>query len=320
MESMQQRDLFTFLPLDLLRTILNYLTMKEIGIFDNAILNDQSRSIFFQALHGFALGLRNKLNNPSEIKWLLSRRVSLTELGIQPCDQIDFQENCVALISQNRGTLRTIEFPNSYFRNDFFSVIILCPKLTSINFEGSSYLTPDAIATLVESQCQLTSLNLSRCQVTSEAINLISQRFPKLETLMLNNLRFVSETEVASFIQGCPQLRAIGLSGTSITDQSITAILEAYPNIELLLLENCHRVSLTGQFAVMRIVIPRHLMSSDPSKQLLGTQSLRRVLSDGQSSQFYLLLCDFLSSSKPSDRWSYFSWSCPDSCSISISR
>jgi hypothetical protein len=291
-----QCDLFSFFPLDIIRMILHHLTLKEIGIFDNAVLNHESRPYFLESLHGFPLDQAKKtLNSPLEIKWLLSRHVSLTELGIQSwCHgSTGYQDNCMALISQNRSTLRSIEFPTSYFDDKFFNVIILCPKLTSINFEGAVNLTADAIVTLLshESQSQLTSLNISKSQSwTSQSIALIAQKCPKLESLTLTYLRFVSDRDIQALVQGCRHFRTLGVSGTSISDHSIHLLLEAYPSIEVLEVENCQHVSLEGQFAVMRIVIKQHLMSSDPERQLTGTQSIRRVLSDGISLLFFMLL------------------------------
>jgi hypothetical protein len=326
----RQRDFFSFIPLDIIRMIFHHLTLKEIAIFDNAVLNHESRPCFLEALNGFPLDQAKKtLNSPSEIKWLLSRHVSLTEFGIQSFwHDPRYQEDCMALISQNRSTLRSIEFPTSYFDDKFFNVIILCPKLTSMNFEGAVNLTADAIVALLshESQSQLTSLNISRSQSwTSKSIALIAQKCPKLESLRLTSLRFVSDRDIQALVQGCRHFRTLGVSRTSISDHSIHLLLEAYPSIEVLEVENCPRVTFEGQFAVMRIIIKQHLMSSDPDRQLIGTQSIRRVLSDGISS----FLCPLLwlshlliipLSRTQSYRWIHLSWSRPNSCSISHTR
>jgi hypothetical protein len=307
--------LFAAFPIDVVRVILQYLTMKELGRFDSALLNADCRSVFLQSMNGLGIvDINQRSTKQQEIPWLLSRKISLTNLSLAAVSGFNFemylhhQRECEELILQNKNSLQSIAVHNGLSVR-FFSVLNSCQNLTSISVEGCQVVNDEIIASLLEGK-QIRSLSLSSCVgLSSHAVQLIAVMCPKIEHLTLKSLRFVTDAGVAAIIKGCPNLQTLDLSGTPITDVSIPLLLRAYPNIEAISVEDCHSLSSAGKLSLMTTVIRRQLYDRDPTMHLKGVQTIRLFLSVGlwaRASPLTFLSQRLILQSTPSSPWALF--------------
>jgi hypothetical protein len=277
--------LFVAFPIDVIRVILQSLTMEELGRFDSALLNRDCRSVFLQSIDGLNIvDINQRSTKWEEILWLLSRKIALTHLKIIP-KQLppvyfdDHEEAFISLISQNQSSLLSIAVDHSPYTKKFYLACQECKNLNSINVEGCA-VTDELILLMLEGK-QIHSLNISQCGLSSIVIKTIAMMCPQLQYLAVKSLRSVTDEEVAVIAQACPNIQSLNLSGTTITNRSIPLLLQTYPNIEAIFVEDCVGLSTAQKLSVMTTVLRRQLLGSDPAMQLKGAQTIRSFLSDG---------------------------------------
>jgi hypothetical protein len=288
--------LFVAFPIDVIRVILQSLTMEELGRFDSALLNRDCRSLFLQSIAGISVvDINQRAMKREEIPWLLSRKIALTHLKIIPrlsliipSDFGDHEEAFLSLISQNQSSLQSIAVGHSPYSKKLFFAFQECKNLNSINVDGCS-ITEESILLMLEGK-QIRSLSISQCGLSSDAIKSIAMMCPQLQHLAAKYLRALTDAEVAVIAEACPNIQSLNLSGTEISDRSIPLLLKAYPNIEAIFVEDCPRLSTAQKLSVMTTVLRRQLLGSDPAMQLKGAQTIRRFLSDGMLERYPSLI------------------------------
>lgn len=293
---MSSFSMFTNLPMDIYRLILQFMTLNDIGIFDISLFNSTSRTTFLSSLNGFELVELSQLpqlpRKSTLLKWLTLRSIHITSITIQQCDI-----HCVELVAKNWNCLRELFLPNTLPSLQLCQLLRHCPKLKTLSLESSGITdenlrevfatepaqstTSPFVASPSTTPPSFTALDLSKCiQLTKDIMETITSHCPTLQTLSLTDLP-ITDAEVALLTSRCPCVTFLGLSGTKITNHAIQLILKAYPRIATLTIDNCRRVSSTGKLAVLRQISFGQICSSDSELQLLGARSIRRVLSDG---------------------------------------
>jgi hypothetical protein len=283
--------LLTALPIDVMRTMLQYLTLRDLGCFDCSLLDRDCRTHYLQAINGLECHniAQRSITNPLEIPWLTSRQLSIVSLHISSIDLhhislsgvTRFEEDCCQLISQNQSSLAKITLQQIEFNQHFFHIFRSCSKLRFINVEGCP-ITDETMQCLLEGGKEICSLNLSSCQLlTSASIDLIALMCPKIQYLILRSLSCVTDPQIAAIIRGCPNILSLDISETMITDRSIPLLLKAYPNIHSLLVQDCRLLSTAVSFSLVSKIIRQQLLSNDPAMHLEGAHATRQFLTQG---------------------------------------
>lgn len=89
-----------------------------------------------------------------------------------------------------------------------------------------------------DSSC-LENLDLSFSNTDDAKLIEIIVNCPKLISINLTSCAFITDTSVRTLIDNCPNLRWINLNGCFITDASIGAIADKYPDLSNIYLKNC---------------------------------------------------------------------------------
>lgn len=274
------------LSVDLLRYILRYLTLSDIQSLDISMISHDLRPHYLSAIQGFEIpNLGNVACKSKLIEWLWKRQFLVQNLTVLEYELVTFN----ALILQNASTLINVHFlGESNAEDSIFLTLKQCPNLATLDLSNASLLTDQGIHNLVaqitpEMMISLKRLNLSNCsRLTSRSVNLISKHCPQLAELNLAGLDFIGDDEIEALTRGCRLLSRWDLSATSISDASVQKILETYSHLEMLVLCNCHGVSLGAKLMALRLV-EQQLQSDLLSHQLLGLQGLSKAFSDGMT-------------------------------------
>jgi hypothetical protein len=282
---MLKNNLLFSLPNDLIRLIFKYLTLKELGNFDKAILSHSLRSQFIETLKGHEILFLEKIACSSILlRWLGFRSILITSITIAEY----YSNQCLPLISRNASSLRAITILATYCSDEIeqslFSSLARCPHLQSISFK---MINGEAIQTLFLTNGtqrvipNLKTIKLNHCYFpTNQTVLLIASSCPSLQHLNLSNCAHVSDLEIEVIIQRCPHLLSLELTATAITDLSVHQILGAYlPGLEILTLTNCLGVSLAAKAAALRLISLPQIQSNLPDVQLLGSRSIRKAVS-----------------------------------------
>lgn len=109
----------------------------------------------------------------------------------------------------------------------------------------------DFLVSLIAISCPyLEDLNLSNCsQITDKSLTLIARHCKHLKKLNLNRCDLISSSAIEELASGCKKLKIINLSRPllnpkrQISDESLSALVVANPEIMELRLRNCEKVS-----------------------------------------------------------------------------
>lgn len=269
-------NLFSYLPVDILRFIFQFFNLNELLLLDLTILNHFSRSIYYLCLNGLELFsyhfnninsynnnennnklnsflfLSKKKNNQQNfhlfLLWLIKRKILIRTISFNI-----YLNDILLLIKNNFKYIHIINLENTQVDNKIFSYINKCMILNYLNLENCYFINEVGLDIfLSNSLYNLQYINLSGLPVTDKMIT--------------------------KLIKGYPNLQHIILSRTNITNNSIQLLLEHYPNLQTLIVDDCEDIPFDGILSIFRAITLRQLFSSNVNEQLLGTKSLRHTL------------------------------------------
>jgi hypothetical protein len=277
------------LPIDLLRFILKFLTLNELGLFDRVIVSHSPRSQFLEALRGHEILLLEKIScNARILHWLTTRHISVSTIVISEY----ISSSCLPLILQNKLSLQNIKFLETCdgVDQEVLCALSQCAHLDSLSFSLCHQINDESVQLLLEPQGDpkarkmksLKSLEFVNCSsLTNQTALHIALFCASLQHLNLSGFVHLSDLEIEAIVQGCPQLASLDLSRTAITEVSVRRILDSYPQLHTLILSNCVGVSNALKVTALRMISLPQIYSTVPELQLLGTISLRKAFSDG---------------------------------------
>jgi hypothetical protein len=267
------------LPTELVRIVLQFLSLKDIGKLDSITLSSKHRPAFLSALTGLEITRLGsvRITNAILVKWLILRHIAIKDL------KIGFKGAIVKeLIHQNQQTLRTIILTANEVKYGFVFCFKVCSGLKEIDLRYCSSLTGEEIENILPSFPHLQKLNLTGCIRLSPATLISISKCHNLLELNLSSLNFVLGRDIELIISGCPNLQRLDLSCTNTTDNSIFRITEELKQLEFLRLRRCSRITSSGACCVInQLVIPR-LYSDTPESHEFGIIMLSELLELGQ--------------------------------------
>jgi hypothetical protein len=300
------RSLLDYLPVDLLRLILQYLMMKEIGRLDLSMTNTSMRPFYLTAMAGMdlaELSYTSRLSS-NHLNWLILRGVSASSLSFQNLKSQEQQ-----FISNCRQTLKSLSISSYYLIDLELNQIEQCPSLTSLSLGRCHRFTDDGLRNILQKTPKLHTLDISSTfSLTPQSILFLVSHCSSIQHLDVSfNLWFNNES--LEYLSRCGNLnlKSINFTGTSV-NQSISEFIDAYPNIRSIKLHGF--MSIENRLLVLRRVACRSLMSTDSELQRLGLRSFDESfefysISDGISDEICAMdgvlprILSFLSLSNP---------------------
>jgi hypothetical protein len=308
-EPIQQQNIFDLLPIDLFRQILQYLTLIDFGIFDQSLLNHETRSHYLTSLTGLDIhGLINIYMTKELENWFLNRNFNLqilcynnyfSFLLIEKFQQslchlelyfTEIQDSHLQMIGSS-SSLSSASASSSSASSSYSSSY---PKLTSIVFVACHSITSNGLKIFFQQNLQLEKFHLSFSDPSSlnnhqnntstnnnsnfdDTIRHLVTYCHHLTHLDLSNNQWFNDnhlnflTDESSF-----KLKSIRIHNTDTTEEAILRFLEKMEN-------SLWGASLSGHnFEIDIIGLQRVACSSlfhhEPEVQLMGFRSFEFVL------------------------------------------
>jgi hypothetical protein len=243
------------LPVEMLRYVLRYLQQKDIAALDIASTNRSDRESFLLALDRSefrSLCSRHKENLDCEIRWFLSRGVTISSLTLSDRHGELHDHPCLPeLIRKSQAKLSEIDFTcldlsssssnnDNYNKHELMSALGTCNNLHSCRMTICEILASDFISCLRNKQ-SLRVLSLSSIfGLSSSSIRAIATQCPNLERLVLSTVSVVSDQELNAIINGCRKLERLHLIEVNITDQSMRLLVETNRDKEIVRWDAIH--------------------------------------------------------------------------------
>ena len=202
------------------------LSVEDLHAMDCAVTNYKARKIWFgicSSLTGiFADDYRHTAKT---IQWSITRNVKLRSLSFKKMAKKSLTAD---LVAQLKSTM-----------------------LTTVNMSHMGpTLTDKAFTGFVKNHPRLQTVKVGGTKLKNKSVIALGKSCPHLETVYLHNCAGVGDRGVTALVQCCTDLKALDLSGTSVTDISALKIADCCPSLEII---NLSRVSSLSDDGLMRI-------------------------------------------------------------------
>ena len=140
------------------------------------------------------------------------------------------------------------------------------PALRTLHLGGNASVTNDAVREISTACTQLQVLNLTRCDIGDDALELlpatltelqigwckqirrrglgfVAARCPQLRVLSAPGCDQFGDSGLMALAQGCAQLRVLNVRQCNVGDRSVTAIAAACSRLEVIKLNRCRQVT-----------------------------------------------------------------------------
>ena len=241
------------LPNDILSFVLfSFLSTKDLGRLDVAISNHSLRPLLFEIYPSLNLAHEQGTIHRRKMIWFANRSVFperlVFEYNLIPCELTDIFE----MLGQcpNGSSVITHIDLSLCIRNVHVSHIEqmfkFCRNLSTLNLTG--YKRVDLFSHALP---QLTSLDLSKCQVSDAMAQSIAVHCRSLTTLKLNGCISLTTRAALSLCEGCHSLTSLHLTRCGkLTDATLVALSRSCPGLTVLNLCRVHKITDVGVKAI----------------------------------------------------------------------
>lgn len=149
-------------------------------------------------------------------------------------------QRCTNLTHLNLHRTRCEAYTNSersvyhWITDACFEIIAQhCPRLASLNIDGSENITKDSMIALAQGCKKLSRLNVRWCRSIKDAgIIALAQNCPQLSYLDCSGNELVSDASVLALAQWCPKLSHLNLDHCRyVTSTSVLALAQKCPEL-----------------------------------------------------------------------------------------
>lgn len=250
------------LPLDLFRYILQYLTCREICLFDNSLLHPGVRAHYLQATEKMTLPLPPFMDpqlRSNMLLWLVLRRFSVKTWSthLQPLE--------TTLLSNSRESLTQLAF-NSVEVTDADLLSLSLPNLITIRFFHCWGTTSHGLRSFLINCPKVTSLRLSVNPLSPDAIEVLGDCCPNLTDLDVSSTWFHNGA-LSLLTKSKLQLKSLNLIGSRTTD-SLSPLIEKMPSLRRIQQNHLTRAE-DWRCIFERVALPG-ILSGDPDSQRMG--------------------------------------------------
>ncbi|XP_045830802.1 F-box/LRR-repeat protein 2-like [Trifolium pratense] len=145
-----------------------------------------------------------------------------------------------------------------YSYDGISNLLSKCQHLQHLNLQNADFLNDQHVVQLSSFLGNLMSINLSRCcNLTKSVLFALAQNYPSLSEIIMEytNIRKISEenSNSSTDVVVSPQLKSLCLAcNLWLREENITMITSIFPNLELLDLSHCNKISEESICQVLR--------------------------------------------------------------------
>ncbi|KAL0858606.1 hypothetical protein ABMA27_012441 [Loxostege sticticalis] len=163
-------------------------------------------------------------------------RIQYLDLSISTIDIITL--NC--LLERCSG-LKKLSLESVQLDDRTCELIGKCSNLETLNLTMAQGITDKGLTSILEGCTSLASLNISWCNLTEEALNVLVTMLPqKLQRLNVGGARIMTNEMVIKLVERCPRLLELDLSDCSRVSGSGVQAVQALTRLEHLALSRCY--------------------------------------------------------------------------------
>eukprot|EP01117_Protostelium_nocturnum_P010911 TRINITY_DN3939_c0_g1_i1.p1 TRINITY_DN3939_c0_g1~~TRINITY_DN3939_c0_g1_i1.p1 ORF type:complete len:1699 (-),score=618.56 TRINITY_DN3939_c0_g1_i1:206-5302(-) len=173
---------------------------------------------------------------------LANSLTKLEEINIERSDNLD--DDCLKMFLKNCKNIRAINVP---FCNKISKSVLdeleKLKTLDSLRISGNDNMNNNTIFSITKMFPMITILDISKCAALTTAVTAsIAKHLTRLEHLNLGYCPKMNDVAVQN-LKTLTHLLTLNLSGTLITDGSMECVLENFPDLVALLINNCQNIS-----------------------------------------------------------------------------
>jgi hypothetical protein len=259
------------LPLDMLRYILQYLNWREIGFFDNSLLNHGVRAHYLKATEKMPISFPTLQYNKwrdNQLTWLIQRGFSLKELTtcLEPLGR--------ALLSNSRETLIDLTLVQTNIDAEIEKLTENLPNLICLRLSGSG-VTNRGLRDFLAKSPKLKSLSLGTDLLSPDAIQILESCCPNLTKLDVSWSAWFGNEALRQLSKSNLKLKSLNITGSKVTD-SLSPLIEKMPSLRRLQQSNFSRLD-DWRCALQCVALPG-ILSDDPETQLMGLSHFSEFL------------------------------------------
>ncbi|KAL0809087.1 hypothetical protein ABMA28_012715 [Loxostege sticticalis] len=163
-------------------------------------------------------------------------RIQYLDLSISTIDIITL--NCLL---QRCSGLKKLSLESVQLDDRTCELIGKCNNLETLNLTMAQGITDKGLTSILEGCTSLASLNISWCNLTEEALNVLVTMLPqKLQRLNVGGARIMTNEMVIKLVERCPRLLELDLSDCSRVSGSGVQAVQALTRLEHLALSRCY--------------------------------------------------------------------------------
>lgn len=225
------------LPREIFNLILQYLNIKELSNFDQAVLNHTLRPQYLSAIRNLII---EEYYAPApwpepgtNLEWIMTRGVLPLKITLN-----HYKPEMTELVNFSRTFFNTLCLGDRKFPLDLFCSLQECPSLTNLQLNHCDSVTTEMFNNFLLFNPQLESLMITRQSSFDLNSCLLICHHLKYLDLPYNywiNDDFVSQLCGAKF-----DLYSLDLSGSFIGNTSVQLLLDTFPNLHYLCLIDCN--------------------------------------------------------------------------------
>lgn len=269
--------LFLFLPTDLYRYVLQYLSIREIIALDSSLINHEMRLHYLTTIHGLDLTKLlyrhlfslTKIQTSQIYSWFLLRKVLVRTITLY----FHFWDIIEPFVYLNMYSCHVEElilytFDSAYASSE--SLLQQFPSLKAFEFHGR--LSRDFLSKFIDLNPQVERLFWCYDELSVDCLQHLCGTWRNLRHCDFSNNNNFTEEHLAVFTDCDLPLQTFSIYGTKVkSDQSVINFIDSKPSLYKI----THSISSRKiYYYILKKVIARSLMSDDVEKQIAAIQAI----------------------------------------------
>eukprot|EP01041_Mallomonas_annulata_P014540 gene14540-30950_t len=251
------------------KILFDLLEMKDICLFDTAVMNKEVRKYFLGCLQSVVYNHPMRIINELHCKWIYLRKLTCTDVSFKYGWNFSNLPNLIEICHSTLIKCDMMSCNQSYVTTDILKFLALgfdqlkdldlssirrvddeaityfaqsCPMLSILSL-SSTNITDNGISIIGKYCHQLTSLILNSCNITDKAILPLAQGCTKLLKLDISDIQDITKLGLSLLAQNCSILEELNISASNLNDECIFALCSGHLHLKILKMNNLTNIN-----------------------------------------------------------------------------
>ena len=230
---------------------IHFLTLRCSGLLDPELV----RILQLCGTHLKTLAIPDSSITGKGFSVLLGKLINLETLDVKGCKYIT-KEGMIEILQMCGTQLKVLDLTGTYISGEGLSVLkAKLSNLDTLNLGFCRFITKQGMLELLQ-MCgaKLTVLQIYGTIVTGEGLSALQGKLENLDMLDLKYCRRITTQGMIEILQMCgTKLKALDISGTKITGESLFGVSGKLINLEILTLGGCDSITQQGLLELLQL-------------------------------------------------------------------